>query len=471
MESNYLAFLKMKFPNFILLLVAGMAVYAISVVESGCAQIGAPTGGPKDTIPPVLLKAEPKDSTLNFKGNKIVLTFDEYVQLINAQQTLLVNPTPKINPNVDYKLKTVTVKIRDTLEPNTTYRLDFGNSIADNNEGNPYKNFSYIFSTGSYIDSLKFRGKVTLAETGKADSTILVFLYKNPDDSAVYKQKPRFVARVDSAGKFMFYNLPGGVYHIYALKDESGQRTYTRNDELFAFSDSAVIVSDSVKPIELYAYYQEKPLTKPKTSSAAPEKKLKYTTSLNSGKQSILDSLIITFNNKLKNFDSSKIQLTDTLHNAYNASVSLDTTGKIITLKNKWLDNTDYRLVISKDFATDTLGVGLLKSDTVKFKTEKETDYGSIIINFKNLGKYKNPVLQFVSNNVVVKSYPLTSGSLNVKLFNPGSYDLRILEDMNNNGVWDPGNYHLKIQPEKVFSIPQKFSVRANWDNEKDIVL
>ncbi len=97
---------------------------------SGCAQIGAPTGGPRDSIPPKLLNANPPNGTLNFKGNHITLTYDEYVQLQKVQENLLVSPTPKITPNVDYKLRTVTIKIRDTLEPNTTYRFDLGNSIA-----------------------------------------------------------------------------------------------------------------------------------------------------------------------------------------------------------------------------------------------------------------------------------------------------------------------------------------------------
>jgi hypothetical protein len=90
---------------------------------SGCAQIGMPLGGPKDTIPPVLLNSNPPNNTIHYKGNRIVLTFDEYVQLNNLQENLLVAPTPKSTPNVDYKLKTVTIKLRDTLLANTTYSI------------------------------------------------------------------------------------------------------------------------------------------------------------------------------------------------------------------------------------------------------------------------------------------------------------------------------------------------------------
>lgn len=463
----------MNFKNFLFFIAICCTLYAVSILGSGCAQIGAPTGGPRDTIPPKLLNANPPNRTLNFKGNRITLSYDEYVQLQKLQESLLVSPTPKTIPNVDYKLRTVTIKIRDTLEPNTTYRFDFGNSIQDINEGNPVKNFSYIFSTGSYIDSLQLSGNVQLAETGKTDSTLLVFLYRDLDDSAVLKQKPRYITRLDSSGNFTFHNLPGGIYNVYALKDESGQKIYNNNNELFAFLDSTIKVGDSTKPIKLYAYQEEKP--KPKTAPAgtpASKKELKYTTSISNGRQDLLSPLTLEFNHKLKNFDSLKIQLTDTLLNPYkSAIVSIDTTGKKISIKNTWLDNADYRLIIPKDFATDTLGVALLKSDTVRFKTKREGDYGTITINFKNLAKFKNPVLQFVSNNEVVNSYPLTSATWNQKLFNPGDYEIRILEDDNKNGIWDPGNYHLKKQPEKVFAIKQKINIRQDWDNERDIIL
>jgi len=463
----------MNCKHLLFFVVACCTVYTVSIMGSSCAQIGAPTGGPRDSIPPKLLNANPPNGTTNFKGNRITLTYDEYVQVQKLQENLLVSPTPKIIPNIDYKLKTVTIKIRDTLEPNTTYRFDMGNAIQDINEGNPVKNFSFIFSTGSYIDSLEFSGNVRLAETGKTDSTLLVFLYKDLDDSAVLKHKPKYITRLDSSGNFTFHNLPGGIYNVYALKDESGQKVYNHDDELFAFADSSITVSDSTKPIKLFAYAQEKPKQKNSSAkSASKEKKLKYTTSIENGRQDLLTPLTIEFNRKLKNFDSLKIQLTDTLFNPIGAAiVSIDTTDTKITVANKWVDNTDYRLIIPKDFAMDTSGVALLKSDTVHFQTKKENDYGTITINFKNLEKFKNPVLQFVSNNEVVNSYPLTSAKWSAKLFKPGSYDIRILEDDNKNGIWDPGNYQLKKQPEKVFAVKQKIDIRQDWENEKDVIL
>lgn len=448
-------------------------VYVLSIIGSSCAQIGAPIGGPRDSLPPVLLEATPHNRTTNFTGKNITLNFDEYIQIQNLQQTLLVSPTPKINPDISYKLKLVTIKIRDTLQPNTTYSIDLGNSIQDINENNPFRNFAYVFSTGSYIDSLNFSGNIQLAQTGKADSTLIVLLYNDLDDSAVLKKKPKYISRLDSLGNFKFNNLAEGTYHVFGLKDESGQKYYTNKTGLFAFADSEIVVNDNTNPVKLFAYAEEK--VAQKTASAttsAADKKLKFTASLNAGLQDILTPLTLTFNNKLKNFDSTKIQLTDTLLNLYkSSSASLDTSGKKVIIQNAWQENTVYKLIIPVDFATDTLGVALAKPDTIKFKTKKEGDYGSIKLNFSNLEKFKNPVLQFVSNNEVVYSYPLTSPTWSVKFFNPGDYELKILEDLNQNGFWDPGNYEMKKQPEKVYNIPQKITIRANWENEKDLLL
>ena len=465
-------FLKMRIRDVTFFIALGFFIYLLAVLGSSCAQIGLPIGGPRDTIPPNLVSANPPAGTVNFKGNRITLNYDEYVLLQKLQENLLVSPTPKLNPNVDSKLRTVTIKIRDTLEPNTTYRFDLGNSIQDINENNAVKNFSYVFSTGPYIDSLEFSGNVQLAQTGKPDTTLLVFLYQDLDDSAVFKHKPKYITRLNTTGNFRFHNLPGGTYRVFALKDASGQKIYSGRDELFAFADSAVNIGDSTKPVKLFAYSQEKPTIKGAANTISADKKLKYTTSATGGKQDLLTPLTVEFNHPLKNFDSLKIELTDTLLNPYKpALVSLDSTHKKIIIKYQWQDNTDYRLIIPKDFATDTLGAALVKADTIRFKTKKESDYGSIKINFKNLEKFKNPVLQFVINNEVVNSFPLNASQWSIKFFNPGDYEIRILEDLNNNGVWDPGNYTLKLQPEKVYGVTQKINIRADWENERDIIL
>lgn len=467
MTKGFMFASSMKRILFFFLLI--LLIPKIVVLTSGCAQIVAPTGGPRDTLPPRLVSANPKQPATNFTGNRISLYFDEYVQIQDLQQNLLVSPTPKNNPYIDSKLRSVTIRLRDTLEPNTTYTINLGNSIRDINENNVIKDFSYVFSTGPTIDSLNFSGKVQVAETGKVDSTLIVLLYKNLDDSAVIKQKPKYIARLDGEGNFSFQNLSAGEYKVYALKDVDGSRTYNSKLEMFAFANSSVKVSNNTSAVSLYAYPEEK--EKPKIAVSA-EKKLRYATKILTQKHDVLTDLSIEFNKPLKNLDKQKIVLTDTLNNIIkDVLITTDSTNKNLLIKTKWVQNADYKLVISKDFATDSTGLSLTKSDTIRFKTKGETDYGIVKLKFLNFDKTKNPVLQFVQNNEVVNSYPLTSEIWNAPLFNPGEYEMRILYDDNKNGIWDIGNFAKKIQPEKVYSIPQKLAVRENFEKDVDIEL
>ena len=190
----------------------------LMTMGSGCATIVPPEGGPRDTLPPVITEARPLDSNVNFTGNRITFTFDEFVRLDNIMQNLLVSPIPRVQPTVTSRLNTVTIRLRDSLEANTTYSLNFGNSIVDVNENNPLSNYTYVFSTGPALDSLRFSGKVLLAETGEIDSTLIVMLHRSPDDSAVINERPRYMAKLNGTGNFTFRNLPPGTFYVYALR-------------------------------------------------------------------------------------------------------------------------------------------------------------------------------------------------------------------------------------------------------------
>ena len=218
----------MKLSTIITVVAIALICFATVTVPTGCASIVPPLGGPRDSLPPVLVNANPVDSVLNFTGKKIVLTFDEFIQVDNVQQSLIISPTPKLNPIIDTKLRVMTINIKDTLLPNTTYSFNFGNSIKDVNEGNTFRNFTYLLSTGKYLDSLHLSGKVIIAETGKVDTTILVMLYNSMDDSAVVKEKPKYVTRIDSMGSFRFNNLPPATFAVYAWKDEGARRYLSR---------------------------------------------------------------------------------------------------------------------------------------------------------------------------------------------------------------------------------------------------
>ena len=227
-----------------------------------------PTGGDRDSLPPLLIKASPPDSSKGFNTRTITFTFDEYIeQPQEIFKNLLVSPTPSIPPNVETKLRTLTVKIKDTLEPNTTYYYNFGDAIKDVNEGNVLHNFSYIFTTGNILDTLQLSGKVLLAETGGFDSTLFVMLFKSGVDSAVIKDQPRYIARVDGKGNFRFLYLPSGTYYIYVMDE----RKLYSEQSLFGFSDSAVEIKPDAAPVTIYAFVEKKAQPPPPTISFTGE--------------------------------------------------------------------------------------------------------------------------------------------------------------------------------------------------------
>jgi len=457
----------------------------ISVISGpGCANIIPPEGGLKDSLPPFLEKATPPDSSHNFSEKKITLTFDEYIQLQNPNQELIVSPVPQEEPVIESRLKTLTIRLRDSLEPNTTYTLNFGNAVRDVNEGNIARNFTYIFSTGATFDSLTLSGKVILAANGKVDTTLVVMLHKNGDDSAVVNEKPRFLTRLDSSGNFRFRNLPWGTFYIYALQDQGNSHRYQSEKQLFAFADSSVTIQTNKKPILLYAYAESSTTTpagsrpqlsaRPKPGGNNSEKRLKFQTNAGNGQLDLLDSLVLTFEVPLKTLDTSLVHFSSdsTFTPLTNYHFVTDSTQKKLTLQYNWQENTRYNLILEKEFAQDTLGRALLKADTLKFKTKKLTDYGTIRMRFKNFIASLNPVLLFVQNDNVIKSFPLTGPELTQSIFPPGEFELRVLYDRNKNGKWDPGEFFGKhIQPELVKPIGRKVTIKSNWDNEFDIAL
>lgn len=457
-------------------------VLAFYSLLASCANIVPPGGGPRDSLPPRLINAVPKDSGLNINTNKITLTFDEYVQLDNAQQNIIVSPNPKNTPIVESRLKTVTVKLRDTLEPNTTYSINFRSTIKDINEGNPLSDFNYVFSTGAVIHQGALTGKVVLAETGKIDSTLIVVLHTNLEDSAVTKYTPRYYTLLNRDGNFRFNNLPSGKFAVYALTNNYGKK-YDDSTALFAFVDSAVTIDqENTTTITLNAYQEAKKQDKTSTINTAnrntntTDKSLRYTTNLNGNKQDLLSDLQLTFNRKLQSLVREKIILTDTSNNLLTIPFAffIDTSNTILNMRYPWQENQTYQVIIPKDAVADSAGINLPKSDTIIFQTNKEAEYGSIRFRFrfKNINLDQNPVVQLVQNDKIVESFPLTSSEWYRKLYKPGEYEMRILYDQNKNGVWDAGKFFgEKRQPEIVKPINQKISIKANWDNEIDISL
>jgi uncharacterized protein (DUF2141 family) len=446
---------------------------------TGCANVIPPQGGPRDSIPPVLINANPRDSTTNFTGKRISFAFNEFVDVQNIQQNLIVSPTPRLTPQVDFRLNTVTVRLKDTLEPNTTYILNFGEAIRDYNEGNVLKEFRYIFSTGPRIDSLEMRGKVILAETGGIDTTLFAILHTKGDDSAVIRERPRYVTKLDGNGNFVFRNLPSGTFYLYALQDESGTRKYLDTKQLFAFADTPVVTTDNRRNITLYAYAEKKDkrLTEPVTlgrRATTREDRLRWQSNLTGSLLNLQQDLVLSFDNSLRVFDSTKVFLTtdSTYTRVSGYSLIKDSSNKSIRVKYNWKENTSYHLILGKDFAEDSSGKKLLKTDTLNFNTRPLSEYANLTLRLRNLDLSKNPVLLFIQNNEIKRSFPLTSADFSQPLFVPGEYQLSILRDDNKNGKWDPGEFFKKHkQPEIVKPIDRRIDIKAGQDNQFEIAL
>lgn len=453
----------------------------LMVINSGCANIIPPAGGPRDSLPPILIGANPPDSTTGYKGNRITLYFNEFVEVQNAYENVIVSPTPANIPAIDYKLRTVSIRLRDTLESNTTYSINFGNSIRDVNEGNVYSNFTYVFSTGNTIDEHTLSGKVMLAENGSVDTTLLVVLHRNLADSAVAKERPRYITRLDGQGNFRFTNLPAGTFAIYAIPNDFSKH-YDDSTKLFAFADTPVSIGVEAAPVLLNAYSSPKVAagstpSQQQSRSAGPrspqDKNLCYSTNLQSGKLGLFDSLVITFNKPIFNFDSTDVLFTNKDFNVVaGSSIIVDSSRLKFTVSYPWAGNMVYNFLMKKEAFEDSAGLQLVANDTIQINTRTEQEYGSVKVRFTNLDLSKNPVLQLVQSDQIFLSVPLTTREWYRRLFFPGDYQLRILYDDNKNGRWDAGNFFgKKRQPELVKDLKVKLSVRPNWDNEQEIRL
>jgi len=466
--------------------IAILFILTVSIIGgSGCANIIPPEGGPRDTLPPRLVRAIPGDSTLNFRGNRIELIFDEFVTLDAPQQKVLISPT--LDPNMDVRLRTVTIRLRDTLEANTTYSFNFGEALKDINEGNVLRNFTYTFSTGPAFDTLSFRGNVVLAESGKVDTTIVAVLYRSMNDSAVVNERPRYVARLNSNGSFTFNHLPAGTFRLFAFGDgtSGGAATHRRYNvrQYFAFADSPIVVRPNTPPVTLYAYKSDAaPGTTASGSTQAPannrstnggDRRLRYSTNLDNNRQDLLKSFVMTFEQPLGLYDSSRLRLTrDSSYTPVSYRTQLDSARKQLTLQTQWAPSTNYHLILDKDFAEDSLGRRLLKSDTLSFMTRALTDYGRLRIRLNGADTIQNPVLQLLQNGKVVHSASISSGQIAIEQFTPGEYDVQVLLDRNNNGKWDAGQFFgAKRQPEIVRPVSRRLSVRGGVNNEFDVSL
>ena len=236
-------------PYFVLKKLKKIVLYiSIVITLTQCAQITPLTGGKKDTTAPKAILYFPEKATTHFDKKYIEIVFDEYINLKNLNNEFIITPQTIENPDIQTNGKKLKITFKESLLPNTTYKLTFGNSIVDIRESNPVSNFEYVFSTGPTIDSLKLLGTVFSAETKKPQPNILVGLYPSKaNDSIVYKQKPLYITYTNENGTYQLNNLPSTSFKLITMRDNNKNKMYDGPDEEIGFVKNLVTATDSIR--------------------------------------------------------------------------------------------------------------------------------------------------------------------------------------------------------------------------------
>lgn len=236
----------MKNSIFSYLLLSIIVTLFGSLLISSCASMkDGPQGGPRDTIPPLVVASIPENLQRNFTEKEIEFTFNEFVVADKLSDILVISPPLGKKPTIRTSGKTVKVRIDEDLIPNRTYSVDFRDGIKDYNEGNKLNGLRLIFSTGNKLDTLRIGGYIIDALTHKPVPDVLATLYTLDNDSIFKNLNPDFIARTNDEGYFLFDNLPAGEYKLYGLKDDDNDLHYSQRSELIAFSDTMITPSAS----------------------------------------------------------------------------------------------------------------------------------------------------------------------------------------------------------------------------------
>jgi len=246
-----------------------LLLFVLSFVD--CAKRGRPSGGKKDSIPPVIVKSSPENYSINFEGDEIKIHFDEYIKLKELSKELIISPPLKYQPLITPLStgKFIKIKIKDTLKENTTYSFNFGKSIVDNNEENAFNYYKYVFSTGDYIDSLKLKGTIKDALLLNPEALTTVMLYEVTEtfnDSIIYKEKPTYITTTkDSTQTFELTNLKEGKYLLIALKEKTNDYIFQPEYDKIGFANELITIpTDSTYTISLFKETPEYYIAKPK---------------------------------------------------------------------------------------------------------------------------------------------------------------------------------------------------------------
>lgn len=317
-----------------------LTLFCLLLLLAACASIQQPSGGPKDTQPPKLVKETPKNLSTNFVSDQIRIQFDEFIKLNNEFTEISISPAVEKMPRFKAHRQYLDIKFEAPLEKNTTYTINFGKAIVDVNEGNILRNYTYVFSTGNKIDSLSISGSVYSALTKESLKDVTVFLFPVNQDTLFGKKRPSIYTSTDSAGNFHLKNLREDKYFIYGLKEPggTGDRIYNSINKEIAFLKDTLDLKKDITDIRLELFKEipekfkvsdhkietngrialvfNKPLTTPTIQILEPkELDARKTVEINTQKDSALlwlpeltfDSLKIVVNEKAKALDTVKI--------------------------------------------------------------------------------------------------------------------------------------------------------------------
>jgi hypothetical protein len=436
----------------------------------------------------------PADSQLNRKVKRINLRFDKFVEVSNLATNMVLSPLLAIPPTVTVVGKKVEIKIVDSLlKDNTTYTISLGKAITDNREKTPFENFTYTFSTGNYFDSLVIRGQIYDVLTGLPDTGVSVQLYTEDfNDSLLYLKKPEYATQTDAQGKFAFSSLPKRNFKLIAIADGDGNKVFNRDLEKIGFLDNivtSVAANDSAsQAIEVFTSLMEKiKLPSQKIDSLLLNSK-KYvgrvhstaknarayqvmvdTFNVEKGSLELNKNLAIKLNAVLQQVDTGKILLTyqsaSGIEAEANTKLLSDTSA--LWLQTNWQADHVYTLRLVKGWAVDTTGAEL-PPGKYNFRTKKLEDYSQLTVIIPDSLRAAKYVLAIYKDKDTLHFAPITDSVISLSLLQPGTAEMVIIVDQNNNGKWDPGNIYTRTQPEKIYHHESEITLKAGWEHEVD---
>ena len=493
-------------------------ILLITILSIGCASVQTLSGGEKDQYPPIVLHVYPDSAALNSTDPTILFTFNEYIKTTKLSDLLIISPSQVASPTIAVKGKKLKITLNDSLLDNTTYTIQFNGSIIDNNEGNPLNSYTYLFSTGNYIDSLYYSGTVRDIQTNKPIADCNIHLYTNFNDSNILQGKPAYITRTDDAGNFRLGNLPLDSFQAVALLDNNKNLLLDEddlvslntiiyptesNDTLYLFpnenvskhkpkllksspgiykignnrhlANSTLFLSINNTPIEFYlspskdtiiAYYT--PLQDTSNIQIIIDSdttlfqkittisNLSYTPQLSVTK--LIDHIHLSSKTPIDSIDQTKI--TPYLDSVTTTLTQLNSTPTDVHFSADPIPN---RLVLLNGAITDVFGKKSVADTFILTPTHLTSTNLKLQINVTDT---TNLILQLFRGDKLIKQ-KLTSNS---QLFNfnhllAGDYRCLIITDKNSNGIWDTGNTLISKSPEKI-QITASFEIRENWDKE-----